>query len=366
MPIKGVWAVPKKLSNGQTRVYYYLNRHGGPCFWSSDDGPLDGRRLPPDFVAAYEAAQATRHGPSKGSFGRAVLEYEQRSAKFKRMSMRGQAARSNYLDRWRSMKLKNGHSADTAPLAVFDQRGIIKYITKYRDETWGHSPSGADEAVFALSAFLRWAKSEGRLDWNRCEGIPGLYERPTEARIWSEQEQTEFLADAPWAVVHFFKLALFTGLRLSDLVKLPVTACKREHIIIPTGKSRGRNTAIVPIVPPLRELIEAIDARRAKLKAAPTTLLFNSYGKPWTADGLASSFYRQRRGSMSGDGLPSIHDLRKTAATNMVLTQQRFPDVITDQVLCDMFGWTLGTLSQMKRIYVSDGAVIAAITEKRD
>lgn len=361
MPIKGVWTVPRKLADGKTRYYHYPSRRGGKSFWISDQR-LDGKRLPPEFTAAYEAAKAKELGPAKGSFGQAVKEYEQRSTKFKRMSLRGQAARSNYLDRWRSMKLKNGHNADTAPLAVFDQRGIIKYITKYRDETWGHSPSGADEAVFALSAFLRWAKSEGRLDWNRCEGIPGLYERPTEARIWSEKEQSEFLADAPWALAHFFKLALFTGLRLSDLVKLPVTACKREHIIIPTGKSRGRNTAIVPIVPPLRELIEAIDARRTKLKAAPTTLLFNSYGKPWTSDGLASSFYRQRRIAITGDDLPSIHDLRKTAATNMVLTQQCFPDAITDQVLCDMFGWTLGTLSQMKRIYVSDEAVIGAMT----
>lgn len=363
MPIKGVWTVPRILASGQTRYYHYPSRRGGKSFWTSDH-PLDGKRLPPEFIAAYEAARAQESGPSQGSFGRAVLEYEKRSTKFHRMSVRGQSARSQYLDRWRAMPLKNDHKAGAAPLAVFDQRAIIKYITKYRDEIWGHSPSAADEAVFALSAFLRWAKSEGRLDWNRCEGIPGVYERPTEARVWSVEEQSAFLADAPWPVSHFFRLALFTGLRLSDLVKLPVTACKREHIIIPTGKSRGRNTAIVPIVPPLRELIEAIDAQRSGLKAAPTTLLFNSYGKPWTSDGLASSFYRQRRTAISGDDLPSIHDLRKTAATNMVLTQQRFPDVITDQVLCDMFGWTLGTLSQMKRIYVSDGAVIAAMTGK--
>ena len=69
---------------------------------------------------------------------------------------------------------------------------------------------------------------------------------------------------------------------------------------------------------------------------------------------------------MTGNDLPSIHDLRKTAATFMVLTQQLFPDVITDQVLCDMFGWKLGTLSQMKRIYVNDGAVIEALTSPTD
>ncbi len=47
----------------------------------------------------------------------------------------------------------------------------------------------------------------------------------------------------------------------------------------------------------------------------------------------------------------------------MVIMQQRFPDQITDQVLCDIFGWTSGTLAKMKRIYVSDAAVIQALTE---
>jgi len=89
--------------------------------------------------------------------------------------------------------------------------------------------------------------------------------------------------------------------------------------------------------------------------------VFNSRGKPWTADRLSTSFYRHRDKSLEGDDLPTIHDLRKTAATNMVIMQQRFPDQITDQVLCDMFGWTSGTLAKMKRIYVSDAAVIEAI-----
>lgn len=363
MPIKGVHEVRKTLASGTVRYYYFHNRRGGSSFWQCDGAPIDGNRLPPDFVAAYEVASAQERGASPGSFGRAITEYEKRSAKFKRMSARSQSTRSKYLDQWRHMPLKNGHTAGVAPLDVFDQRGVIRYITAHRDATWGHSPSTADEAMFALSAFLRWAKSEGRLDWNRCEGIPAVYERPTEARVWSQDEQASFLAKAPYTLAHFFKLALFTGLRLGDLVKLPATAATGEHIIIPTSKSRGRNTAIVPIVPPLRELIDDIDDRRLKLKAVPTTLLFNSYGKPWTADGLRASFYRHRSRSLKGDALPSIHDLRKTSATNMVLAQQRFPEAITDQVLCDMFGWTMGTLAKMKRIYVSDAAIIRAMSQ---
>ena len=54
--------------------------------------------------------------------------------------------------------------------------------------------------------------------------------------------------------------------------------------------------------------------------------------------------------------------MRKTCATNMVILQHLYPALISDQVLTDLFGWTPGTLAKMKRIYVSDAAVIEAMT----
>ena len=117
--------------------------------------------------------------------------------------------------------------------------------------------------------------------------------------------------------------------------------------------------------------VDQLKARRAKLKASPVTLLFNSRSKPWTPDGVSTSFYRIRDRVFAGtaDG-PSIHDLRKTAATHMVILQKSHPElitdqVLTDQVLTDMFGWTPGTLAKMKRIYVSDAAVITAMTRRK-
>lgn len=92
------------------------------------------------------------------------------------------------------------------------------------------------------------------------------------------------------------------------------------------------------------------------------TVLFNSRGHPWTEDGSSSSFYRHRNACGLTDNPPSIHDLRKTAATSMVILQQSYPNEISDAVLVDMFGWTMATLTKMKRIYVSDEAVIAAMT----
>tara|TARA_R110002051_G_C8750349_1_gene500146 strand:- start:1984 stop:2133 length:150 start_codon:yes stop_codon:yes gene_type:complete len=46
----------------------------------------------------------------------------------------------------------------------------------------------------------------------------------------------------------------------------------------------------------------------------------------------------------------------------MVILQHLYPVLISDQVLTDLCGWTPGTLAKMKRIYVSDAAVIDAMT----
>lgn len=365
MSIHGMHVVSKSLATNKRRYYYYAYR-GGPLFWKSDNKRIDdhGKRLPQDFLAAYNTAMACEQKPSGNSFSSAITSYREKNITFKKMKPKGQIARLKYLEGWLNMDLNNGLKASEAPLSVFDSRRIIKFITSYRDATWGHSPSTADEAVIALSAFLTWCKKDGRLDWNRAQGIDPLYERPTQARLWSEEEQQSFLTTAPWHLGCAFRLLLLTGLRREDIARLPLSARRRQHLIVPTGKSRGRNTALLPVTPPLGELLDELDDARAKLRTAPLTILFSSRGAPWTSEGLGSSFdrHRSRIGLGPKDGGPTIHDMRKTCATKLFILQQEYPTQISDQVFIDLFGWTSGTLAKMKRIYVSDDAVIKALT----
>ena len=165
MSIKGLHVIAKKLATGQTRYYYYAFR-GGPKFWTSEGSRLDepGKRLPPEFIQAYSEVMEDERAPVADSFAMAVMLYRKKSPAFRKMKTKGQTARIKYLDKWLEMPLKAGQPAANAPLSVFDSRRIIKFITSHRDRVWGHSPSSADEAVLALSAFLTWCKKDGRLD----------------------------------------------------------------------------------------------------------------------------------------------------------------------------------------------------------
>ena len=366
MSIKGIHVVRKSRPGGKVRYYYYTYR-GGPQFWTSDNQRIDlpGKKLPETFLAAFAEHRDHERLPPRDTFARTVVLYRSKCAAYKRMKPKGRAARSKYLEKWLEMPLAHGRIARDAPISVFDSRKIIRFITGYRDTVWAHSASSADEAVIALSAFLTWCKRDGRLDWNRASGIEQIYRRPTEARIWSADEQHKFVSTAPDQLKWAFQLLLHTGLRREDLTRLPISAVRKEHILIPTSKSGGRQTALIPITPPLRDLLNELQSARQELKTPPTTILFSSRGQPWSAEGFGTSFDRHRTkiGLGPKNGGPTIHDMRKTCATHMVILQHQYPSLISDQILIDLFGWTEKTLTKMKRIYVSDRAVIKAMSE---
>jgi hypothetical protein len=60
-----------------------------------------------------------------------------------------------------------------------------------------------------------------------------------------------------------------------------------------------------------------------KFETPPVTTLFNRSGRPWTADGFSASFNKQRA---RHDLAPTIHGLRKNAATDWIIYQNQRPD----------------------------------------
>ena len=159
-----------------------------------------------------------------------------------------------------------------------------------------------------------------------------MYRRPTEVRIWSKDEQEAFLSTASDHLRWAFLLSLHTGLRREDLTRLPITAVRKEHVLIPTSKSGERQTALIPITPPLRELLNELLSTRQELDTPPTTVLFSSRGKTWTAEGFGTSCDRHRTSIGLGpkEGGPTIHDMRKTCATHMVILQHQYPALISN------------------------------------
>ena len=359
MPIIGVHVVQKKLADGTPRFYYYAERGAKTSFWQTDGFRYDLRKqkLPFEFVQAFN--EATRRKPIKQTFGALVADYlgEDDSPFNRRLSQSTRRDRRKYCDLIREIKLKGGKLALDAPLEAFENKAVRKYIRAWH-QSMADTPKKADEAKIALSAVLQYGVARGDLTFNVARGIEGMYQRVEDARVWTTEEAEAFLSEASPVMRLGFQFIRYTGLRRKDAVEITTTADHGEHLVWRTSKSRRRHELLVPILPQLRPVMAELATLRGGFETPPMTILFNQRGLPWTPDGFSASFNKHRA---KHELTPTIHGLRKNAATDWIIYQNQRPDLITDDMICDHFDWSRATLKKMKRIYVNRGAVIKAV-----
>lgn len=106
-----------------------------------------------------------------------------------------------------------------------------------------------------------------------------------------------------------FDLLLYTGQRVSDVVRMGRQHLKDGVITIMQQKSQETVEVSIPIHGALKIVLDEVQSRRI----APTFLL-NQFGKPRTARGLSTIFVEWRKKvGLSGDC--HAHGLRKTFNT---------------------------------------------------
>ncbi|GBD47797.1 phage integrase [Methylopila sp. Yamaguchi] len=103
-------------------------------------------------------------------------------------------------------------------------------------------------------------------------------------------------------------MALWTGQRQGDLLRLPWSAYDGERITLKQGKTGVR--VWIPIGEPLKALLDAAP-RKGR------TILTTEAGKLWTETGFRASW----RTAVKRDGINGVtfHDLRGTAVTRLAL-----------------------------------------------
>jgi integrase len=135
-------------------------------------------------------------------------------------------------------------------------------------------------------------------------------------KIWTADDEAAFLKSAP---VHFhlpLLLALWSGQRQGDLLRLPWSANDGTHIRLRQGKTGARVT--IPVGAPLKT---ALDAAK---KHGPL-ILANSLGRPWTSHGFQASWGSVTR--KAGIVGLTFHDLRGTAVTRLATTGCTRPEI---------------------------------------
>jgi integrase len=146
---------------------------------------------------------------------------------------------------------------------------------------------------------------------------------------------------------HAVDLAVHTGLRLGDLLRLSWSHVGEHTIEITTGKSNHRQTAMIPLYDALRAVLAGIPKRS-------TTILTNSLGRPWPVSGFCSQFSRVKAKALPDRDL-HFHDLRGTAATKF------YNAGLPKRVIAEIMGWEEEHVARIIRRYVDRTAATKAM-----
>jgi integrase len=288
--LKGLNRVRKRLADGRTVTYYYAWK-GGP--------PLPGRPGSPEFVDAYNKAISRKVLPQQGVI-LSVLRDFQNSQDFLGLAPR---TRSDYI----AIRLIEKKFGDF-PLAALADRRSRGVFMAWRDQLATTSRRQADYAWVVLARVLSWALDRGIIMANPCEKGGRLYRGSRADKIWTAADETAFLSRAPQHLGLALLLALWTGQRQGDLLRLPWSAYDGTHIRLRQGKTGAR--VVIPVGAPLKAALDDTPKRS-------TVILVSSDNKPWTEDGFRSSW--RKACATAGITGVTFHDLRGTAVTRLAI-----------------------------------------------
>jgi integrase len=301
--LRGLHSAHVTLANGKRAVYFYA--------WRS--GPrLRGEPGSPEFMASYNEAVAQRTPIPAGTL-HGLIDAYQRSQKF--LSLR-ERSRADYI---KQIKIIETDFSDF-PLKALTARETRGVFLDWRDRLALRSRRQADYAWMVLALILAWAKDRGKITVNPCERGGRLYDGTRVDFVWSIEDEAAFLKHASPHLHLPLLLALWTGQRQGDLLRLPWSAYDGTRIKLRQSKTGAR--VDIPVGAPLKIALDEAAAR----KDSPL-ILVTSQGRPWTSHGFRSSWgYTCKKAGIVN---LTFNDLRGTAVTRLALVGCSEPEIVT-------------------------------------
>ena len=124
------------------------------------------------------------------------------------------------------------------PISALTDRRTRGIFMAWRDKLAAKSRRQADYAWQVLARILSWAHDRGLVLANPCARGGRLYRGSRVDKIWTADDEAAFLRSAP-AHLHLpLLLALWTGQRQGDLLRLPWSAYDGTHIRLAAMQDR--------------------------------------------------------------------------------------------------------------------------------
>jgi integrase len=296
MPRKLPLYVVKQKNRSKDWVYYF--RVG--------KGPRT--RLPapnePTFRQEYEAAlrgepSAVKPRDIPQTIGWLIGRYVE-SGDWRDLSEATRKQRSNIFWHVKEKADGKGGKIGSKPFSLITTKAIQNGMEDRRA-----TPAAANNYLKSMSALCKWAVKDGHMKANPAEGISKTKLEGDGFPAWQIEDVRAFCIK--WEIGTrqrlALELAMHTGLRRSDLVRIGRQHMRGNALSISTQKTAARITVELP-----QRVLDIIDAT----PTGDLHFLVTEYGKPFAVAGFGNWFGECARKA----GIEkNTHGLRKLAAT---------------------------------------------------
>lgn len=332
----------KRLANGTIKTYYYHR---------DTKTPLPGKPGDAEFLAAYAEAERSLPKPADsvaGLIGDYLL-----SPRFER-TKKGRPRAEGTKREARRMLAAVERRFGSLPLRALSSSKVRAVLMDYHEEIGRDRPREADNRIGVLSQVFTYAMNRGVIARNPLEKFERLYSSDRSEIVWTEADVQKFMTGSPVELQRALILAIHTGQRYGDLIRLRWSDFDGESISLRQSKSKAR-VAIRCTQALLRMLASTPPVGPYILTRADGRPWFTEnndkeLGKSWRRRMAEAGFYRKPFEEMTKEEKAEqlhFNDLRGTAVTLLAEAGATIPQI------CAITGHTLASATRILERYMA-------------
>lgn len=290
--LKGINTVRKRLADGSVKVFFYHRVTGTP---------LPGKPGSAEFMAAF--AKADEIAPRDIGTINALIRLYLASLKFERK-------RASTRREYKRMLGKLESEFGTMPIRALRSPKVRGVFLEYHERIGREHPREADNRLSVLSAVFSYAASKGEIAENPIKGFERLHKADRSEFVWGEKDIALFMDAAPVELQQALILAIHTGQRYGDLIRMRWSDFDGHAISLRQSKTGA--SVYIPVTGALARMLASIDRRGP-------FILTRADGRPWFTEANDKALSKAWREHARTVGIAELrfHDLRGTAVTLM-------------------------------------------------
>ncbi|WP_249729555.1 MULTISPECIES: tyrosine-type recombinase/integrase [unclassified Chelatococcus] len=259
-------------------------------------------------MASLERAEASTRARNAGTLSGLIREFED-TKQWRRLAESTKKEYRRVLTFW-------DEQYGTCPYPALEDKAFRRDINKWHDKFSDEKPREADNRVSVLARVLSWGAKEGPLAVNVLDGFERAYQSDRSEMIWLPEHVNAFMGVAPPEMQLAMVLALHTGQRQADLLRLPWSAYDGESIRLMQGKTR--RWVRVPCTAALKTTLDGI-------RRTATVILTTKTDQAWKKRYFSSQWDE----TVKAAGIKDLHfhDVRGTTVTMLAEAGCSVPEI---------------------------------------